>query len=106
MRKRPSARRNLIIIVTGAILLACLIVITPMLSRPPRIMPPESEEMQAKRFAPENAYYTLEEAASLIPERSDPLLVPDEPSSRTTKTMAPHPPNSGSLGPSAWHIPA
>ena len=95
MRKRPSARRNLIIVFTGAILLACLIVITPMLSRSSRIMPPESEEVQAKRLAPENAYYALVEAESLRPQQPEALLVFDEAS---PKFKVRYLPEKGSLG--------
>jgi hypothetical protein len=67
MRRRESALRNILLL--GVLLLAAvaLIAFLPLLRSPGPAMPPEPPEVTAKRFAPENAYRTLEQALKRTP---------------------------------------
>ena len=67
MRKRESARRNILLLISVFVAATALIVLVPFLRPSIPSAPPEPPELSAKRFAPENAFQTLIEAAKLIP---------------------------------------
>ncbi len=73
MPKRASAKRNVLLAVLIVVLAGALIVLVPRLRSNEPLLPPESEEIQAKRLAPENAYKVLIEACTLAPEKPAPL---------------------------------
>jgi hypothetical protein len=67
MRKRPNAKRNIILFVSALALIVGLIVVVGMTRHTVMIMPPESPEVAAKRQAPDNAYLILEQAEHNLP---------------------------------------
>lgn len=67
MAKRNRVLGNVLLLVGLFVLAGVLIALIPLLRRAEPIVPPESPEMAAKRFAPENAFFLVAEAVSLLP---------------------------------------
>ena len=72
--KSGDEKRHIIVVGSAIAVLAVLVVIA-LIRRPVMIMPPESDEITAKRQSPDNAFYTLQEAIALLPDRPEPLMV-------------------------------
>jgi len=92
VRSIGRERRNIVIFVSAVAALAVLIVLA-LTRKPVYIMPPEPPEMTEKRKSPDNAFYTLEEAAALLPtDKPSALPVPDEeyPQFEVAYEPAPH----------------
>ena len=82
MAKRKGIWGNVLILL-GIVAAGCvLIVLLPLLRVSGPALPPEPPELVAKRFAPENAYSTVVEALSLLPQRPQPLKVPKKKDAR------------------------
>ncbi|MBI5093571.1 MAG: hypothetical protein HZB26_14150 [Candidatus Hydrogenedentes bacterium] len=69
--------RNVILFATAVLCLGALIAYVSVTRKPVQIMPPETPEELAMRASPDNAYFTLQEAAKLIPKGPEPLVGPD-----------------------------
>ncbi len=67
MAKRNCVLGNVLLLVGLFVLAGVLVALIPLLREIEPIMPPESPEMAAKRFAPENAFFVIAEALSLLP---------------------------------------
>ena len=76
--KRGREKRNIILFAVAVVGLAALIVMA-LVRRPVMIMPPEPAEIVEKRQAPDNAFFTLQEAVALLPKTKPRLVsVPDK----------------------------
>jgi len=75
MARRNRVLGNVLLLVGLFVLAGVLIALIPLLRRIEPIMPPESSEMAAKRFAPENAFFVIVEAVSLLPPTLPPAVV-------------------------------
>jgi hypothetical protein len=72
-----------------------IILVASFFAKQTLILKPESKEEIAKRFAPENAFFTLKEAKSLMPQNPSFLMAPGE---GDDKFVQKYKPRKGSLG--------
>lgn len=95
MAKRKRVLGNLLLLLGLVAVAGASIVALPMLRKPKPLLPPESPEVAAKRFAPENAYFTLLEARTLMPKAPEFAMVHPKDDPHQLERYVPEP---GSLG--------
>ena len=95
MAKRKRALGNIVILVGLFSLAGILIIVLPATLHPTPLLPPESPDIAAKRFAPDNAFFTLAEASAVLPKAPDFAMVhpKDDPQQMEKYVVEP-----GSLG--------
>ena len=97
MRKTGREKRNIILFAVAVVGLAALIVMA-LVRRPVMIMPPEPAEIVEKRQAPDNAFFTLQEAVALLPKTKPRLVsVPDKEYPEHKVRYEPEPHSMGAL---------
>jgi len=92
MSRTGRGKRNVVIFVATVLVLTALVIMA-LTRRPVTIMPPEPLDMTEKRQSPDNAFYTLDRAAALLPTEKPPALpVPDKefPQFEVAYEPAPH----------------